>query len=97
MSDQQDPTPPSVPEDELLSTANSLCSQPHFEQAKKLTFDTFALALRRVRDKNVLPHVHIMLLFLSTFASNKYVSHLLFDTPWAELVVFLNTLIKTES
>ncbi|KAH5982825.1 hypothetical protein HBI84_250190 [Parastagonospora nodorum] len=70
---------------------------PHFEQAKKLTFDTFALALRRVRDKNVLPHVHIMLLFLSTFASNKYVSHLLFDTPWAELVVFLNTLIKTES
>ncbi|KAH6515206.1 hypothetical protein HBI07_251930 [Parastagonospora nodorum] len=75
------------PEDELLSTANSLCSQPHFEQAKKLTFDTFALALRRVRDKNVLPHVHIMLLFLSTFASNKYVSHLLFDTPWAELVI----------
>ncbi|KAH3956211.1 hypothetical protein HBH51_248110 [Parastagonospora nodorum] len=96
-ADQQDPTPPSVPENELLSTVNSLCSQPHFEHAKKLTFDTFALALRRIGDKNVLPHVHIMLSFVSTFASNKYVSHLVTDTPWAELVAFLNTLIKTES
>jgi hypothetical protein len=96
-ADQQDPTPPSVPENEPLSTVNSLCSQPHFERAKKLTFDTFALALRRIRDKNVLPHVHIMLSFLSTLASNKYVSHLLADTPWAELIAFLNTLIKAES
>jgi hypothetical protein len=38
-----------------------------------------------------------MLSFLTTFAVNPYVSHLLVDTPWNELVDFLNTLVKTES
>jgi hypothetical protein len=96
-ADQQDPTPPSVPEHELLSKVNALSSQGHFSHAKLLTNDTFALVLGRIGDKNVLPHVHIMLSFLSTFASNSYVSHLLADTPWTELVAFLNTLVKTES
>jgi hypothetical protein len=38
-----------------------------------------------------------MLSFLTTFAACSYVSHLLADTPWTELVAFLNTLLKTES
>ncbi|KAF2030790.1 hypothetical protein EK21DRAFT_100265 [Setomelanomma holmii] len=96
-ADQQDPTPPSVPENELLSLVNDLPSQPHFAHAKLLTNDTFALVLRRIGDKNVLPHVHIMLSFLTTFAASPYVSHLLSDTPWAELIAFLNTLVKTEN
>jgi hypothetical protein len=96
-ADQQDPTPPVVPENELLTRVNALSSQPHFSHAKRLTYDTFALVLRRIGDKNVLPHVHIMLSFLATFAANLYVSHLLSDAPWAELVAFLNTLVKTES
>ena len=96
-ADQLDPTLPVIPEHELLSCVNALSSQDHFSHAKRLTNDTFALVLRRIGDKNVLPHVHIMLSFLTTFASNPYVSHLLSDTPWAELVAFLNTLVKTES
>ncbi|KAH8704679.1 hypothetical protein GQ44DRAFT_629914 [Phaeosphaeriaceae sp. PMI808] len=96
-ADQQDPTPPVVPEQELLTKVTSLFSQPHFAHAKCLTNDTFALVLRRIGDKNVLPHVHIMLSFLTTFAANTYVSHLLADTPWAELAAFLNMLVKTEN
>lgn len=96
-ADQQDPTAPVIPENELLSKVNSLTEQAHFAHARRLTYDTFALVLRRIGDKNVLPHVHIMLSFLTTFAANPYVSHLLVDTPWNELVAFLNTLVKTES
>jgi hypothetical protein len=96
-ADQQDPTPPAVPEHELLSEVNTVAEQPHFSHAKRLTNDTFALVLRRIGDKNVLPHVHIMLSFLTTFAADPYVCHLLVDTPWAELVAFLNTLVKTEN
>jgi hypothetical protein len=96
-ADQQDPTPPVVAEHELLSTVNASTVHPYFLNAKKLTYDTFALVLRRIGDKNVLPHVHIMLSFLTTFAANQYVSHLLADAPWAELSAFLNTLVKTES
>ena len=95
-ADQQDPIPPSIPESEIPSKVNALSSQPTFVNAKSITNDTFALVLRRIGDKNVLPNVHIMLSFLTTFAASKYVSHLLSDTPWAELVAFLNTLVKTE-
>jgi hypothetical protein len=96
-ADQQDPTPPVIPEHELLTKINAASEQPYFSYAKRLTYGTFALVLRRIGDKNVLPHVHIMLSFLTTFAANTYVSHLLADTPWTELVAFLNTLVKTES
>jgi hypothetical protein len=96
-ADQQDPTLPVIPKNELHTKINALSSQPHFSYAKRLTYDTFALVLRRIGDKNVLPHVHIMLSFLTTFAANSYVSNLLSDAPWAELVAFLNTLVKIES
>ncbi|CAO2651489.1 Nn.00g040590.m01.CDS01 [Neocucurbitaria sp. VM-36] len=96
-ADQQDPIPPSITESEIPSKVSTLTSQVAFVNAKIITNDTFALVLRRIGDKNVLPHVHIMLSFLTTFATNKYVSHLLADTPWAELVAFLNTLVKTEN
>jgi hypothetical protein len=96
-SDQQEPTPPVIPENELLSKVNALSSQPHFVHVKRLTYETFSLVLRRIGDKNVLPHVHIMLSFLSMFAANPYISHLLSDAPWTELVAFLNSLVKTVS
>jgi hypothetical protein len=96
-ADQQDPTPPIVPENELLSKVTDLSTQPHFASAKDLTNDTFSLVLRRIGDKNVLPHVHIMLAFLVTLSSSTYVSDLMADAPWAELVAFLNTLVKTDN
>ncbi len=80
----------------LLQSHRSFCTTHSSLRPSLITNDTFALVLRRIGDKNVLPHVHIMLSFLTTFAPNKYVSHLLADSPWAELVAFLNTLVKTE-
>jgi hypothetical protein len=96
-ADQQEPTSPVIPEGELSTKINETSEQPYFSYSMRLTYSTFQLVLRRIGDKNVLPHVHIMLSFLTTFAANQYVSHLLADTPWAELVTFLNTLVKTES
>jgi hypothetical protein len=96
-ADQPDPTPPIIPEIELLPRVNALSSQPCFSHVKSLTYETFSLVLRRFGDRNVLPHVHIMLSFMTRFAKNPYVSHLLSDAPWAELVAFLNTLVRTES
>jgi hypothetical protein len=94
-ADKKDPTPPVIPENELLSHVKALSNNSHFSSAIRLTNDTFSLVLRRIGDKNVLPHVHVMLFFLTTFAASPYVSHLLFDTPWPELVAFLNALVKT--
>ncbi|KAL1796719.1 hypothetical protein ACET3X_005259 [Alternaria dauci] len=68
-----------------------------FVNATTLSNDTFALVLRRIGDKNVLPHVHIMLAFFASFASNHYVQIILDGMPWAEVVAFLNTLVKTEN
>ena len=96
-NDPPKPSDPKVTEDEVPSQVDTLSADPAFAKARLLTNNTFALALRRIGDKNVLPHVHVMLSFLTTLASVPYVSHLVNDTPWAELVSFLNTLIKTEN
>jgi hypothetical protein len=96
-ADQQNPTQPSISERELYKGLAELPNDATFINAKLITNETFALVLRRIGDKNVLPHVHIMLAFLDSFASSIYVSDLLADTPWAELVAFLNTLVKTEN
>ncbi|KAJ4986121.1 hypothetical protein SVAN01_08385 [Stagonosporopsis vannaccii] len=91
------PTDPKITEEQITSQIDTLSSDPVFTKAQSLANDTFALALRRIGDKNVLPHVHVMLSFISTLASVPYVSHLVDRTPWAELVSFLNTLIKSEN
>jgi hypothetical protein len=96
-ADQQDPMPPKIPEFELSSHIATLSSQPTFINAKSITNETFNLVLRRIGDKNVLPNVNILLASLNAFASSKYVSHLINDIPWTELVAFLNTLARTES
>jgi hypothetical protein len=96
-ADQEDPTPLVIPENELLPRVDALSKDPHFASAVRLTNDTFSLVLGRIGDKNVLPHVHIMLAFLTTFAASPYVSHLLSDMPWTKLVDFLNSLVKAEN
>lgn len=52
-------------------------------------------ALRRIGDKNVLSHVHIMLAFIATFAAIAFASHIVNQVPWADFVNFLNALVKT--
>jgi hypothetical protein len=104
-ADQQNPTKPILSEKDISEALKgdeahgikpwAMCGT--IPNAKLITHETFALVLRRIGDKNVLPHVHIMLAFLSSFASSKYVSDLIQDAPWTELVAFLNTLVKTEN
>jgi hypothetical protein len=99
-ADQQNPTKPSMDESDFNDESDvkkRFVKSGTLVNAKSITNETFALVLRRIGDKNVLPHVHIMLAFLSSFASSKYVSDLIEDAPWAELVAFLNTLVKTEN
>ena len=93
---EQDNTLQSISESEISARLQALSSDFTFSRAYLLTMSTLALVLRRIGDKNVLPHVHVLLLFLSTFASVKYVDQYLDHAPWAELVPFLNTLLKLE-
>jgi hypothetical protein len=96
-ADQQNPTLPTVPVEKIGELVDKFINQDSFKNAKGLSNDTFATVLRRIGDKNVLPHVHIMLALVASFASSHYVRHILKDIPWAELVAFLNTLVKTEN
>lgn len=88
---------PRVSERDIPAKLSALQSDTAFSRAASLTNDTFSLVLRRIGDKNVLPHVHVMLSFLSTFASVQYVAHFLDNSPWADVSAFLNTLIKIEN
>ncbi|OSS48215.1 hypothetical protein B5807_07842 [Epicoccum nigrum] len=87
---------PQVPESEISTKLDALRSDTTFSRAIRLTNNTFSLVLRRIGDKNVLPHVCVMLSFLSTFASVEYVAHFIDPSPWTEIATFLNTLIKIE-
>jgi hypothetical protein len=105
-ADQQNPMKPSMDGDAIKEALEKgWAMRGLFRNAQIMTNETFALVLRRIGDKNVLPHVHVMLAFISSFASSQYVSDLvadapydlIADAPWAELVAFLNTLVKTEN
>lgn len=95
--EKQDPQRPMFTEEALLPMLKANEKDLTFCRSTKLTNDTFALVLRRIGDKNVLPHVHVMLSFLATFAAIGPISHLIDPVPWADVVDFLNTLIKTEN
>ncbi|KAA8622014.1 EST1-DNA-bind domain-containing protein [Pyrenophora tritici-repentis] len=102
-SDQQEPEKEKDDEDKIPLTPEEweeaqerIENNRHLNNARLLTYETSALVFRRLGDKNVLPHVHVMLAFLFNVASSKHVSSLIADAPWAELVAFLNTLIKTK-
>ncbi|KAF2107222.1 hypothetical protein BDV96DRAFT_654068 [Lophiotrema nucula] len=91
-----DSTTPSITEEEIPAKLQVLDTDFTFSRASFLTTETLRLVLRRIGDKNVLPHVHVLLSFLSSFASIKYVIHLIDHAPWPEIVAFLNTLLKSE-
>lgn len=87
---------PQITDQEIPSAVRALSMESVFREAVDLTNKTFSVVLRRIGDKNVLPHVHVMLSFLSTLASIEHVADLIDSAPWADLVPFLNTLLKTE-
>lgn len=88
---------PKLTEAEIPSAVKALSTDTAFREAVNLANRTLSVVCRRIGDKNVLPHVHVMLAFLSVLASIQYVADLIEQAPWAELVPFLNTLVKTET
>lgn len=88
---------PRIPERDLASKLKENEEDLTFCRSTKFTHETLALVLRRIGDKNVLPHVHIMLSFFATFAAVEQIHHLIDHAPWADIVTFLNILIKTEN
>lgn len=86
-----------ISEAEIPSKLEELTQDYAFSRSRHLTFSTLQIILRRIGDKNVLPHLHVLLSFLSSFASIPYVSPLIRNAPWSELATFLNTLIKSET
>lgn len=68
----------------------------------KLVLSYFTVALRRKGDYNVLPHVHVLLVFIRgiTLVASKtapVLGELLKLVPWTELAAFLNSLAKVET
>jgi hypothetical protein len=90
------PVLPSITEPEVPSKLDFLSSEFTFSRAYLLTMSTLQIALKRVGDKNVLPHVHVLLSFFSTLASIPYIAHLADHAPWTEIATFLNTLTRSE-
>ncbi|KAF1344535.1 hypothetical protein BDV97DRAFT_56102 [Delphinella strobiligena] len=64
-----------------------------------LLFSVFTAVLHRKADFRVLPHVHVLLVFLRRLVllackSASFIDHLLELVPWTELVAFLNSFAK---
>ncbi|EKG12734.1 hypothetical protein MPH_10147 [Macrophomina phaseolina MS6] len=66
--------------------------------ACRLAFDTLHVVLQRLGDMNVLPHLHILLAFLSQAATLPYeTSHIFSHVKWEKVALFLNALAKLET
>ena len=71
----------------FASSLDSLSYSAYF------TFYILSLVLKHIGDKNVLPHVHVSLAFLWSFALvPKAMMYIQAEVPWGKLVFFLNTL-----
>jgi Est1 DNA/RNA binding domain len=67
-----------------------------FANAKFLTFATLDLALQRIGDPNVLPHVHISLVFMNHIMRSEPAMKLVKkEFPWESLASMLNTLVTS--
>ncbi|EKG09582.1 hypothetical protein MPH_13369 [Macrophomina phaseolina MS6] len=66
--------------------------------ACRLAFDTLHVVLQRLGDMNVLPHLHILLAFLSQAAAFPYeASHIFSYVKWETVALFLNELANSET
>ncbi|KAF2191268.1 hypothetical protein K469DRAFT_746653 [Zopfia rhizophila CBS 207.26] len=90
--------PEQTSEDEVFPPQDlNFASQPTFAYACQLAFTTFSLVLWRVGNENVLPHVHVMLVFLLSLTDIPYdCAFVLNYVPWEYLALFLTRLAKSE-
>ncbi len=86
--------PPKVSTHELAAAAS--ISNTAFTGAKYLTFATLNLAAQRIGDHNVLPHIHVSLIFFFHLTFFDGALELVeTDVPWKALATHLNILLVT--
>ncbi|KAG0126475.1 hypothetical protein HOY82DRAFT_491739 [Tuber indicum] len=69
-------------------------NRQHVTFSKRLAYEILGVALQRVGDSNVLPHVHIWLVFLAYVVKSEAAIRLLENEfPWEHLVFMLNSLV----
>ncbi|KAM5480133.1 hypothetical protein MaudMau93_007661 [Microsporum audouinii] len=79
-----------IPDSSTTRFSSSLCP---FYYKVYLSMHTFALILRQIGDKNVLPAVHVSLAFLFTLSLTPEAMHTFEPLiPFRDIVTFLNTL-----
>jgi len=80
----------------MAGTASDLIakSMKSFEFAQRLSNATLEIVLGRIGDPNVLPLLHVTLVFMRYMAQHPRAMTLLATSfPWAALAIFLNTLL----
>jgi hypothetical protein len=83
-------------ETEVLYELISLSTDSVFAQAYHLAMATLGRTLERFKDVNILPHVHVVLAFLSSIASIPYYNNVLLRfVPWDKICAFLNALLES--
>jgi hypothetical protein len=88
---------PSQEEDVRMGEAGEkLDSMVCFKHAQRLSNATLRIVLQRLGDPNVLPFIHVILVFVHNMSRHAgAISMLEADFPWEPLVVMLNTLLTS--
>jgi hypothetical protein len=77
---------------EMATTTDDL--SPAFKNAQRLSNSTLEIVLQRIGDPNVLPFIHVILVFMFNMSGRPgSMSILQADFPWELLSVMLNTLL----
>ena len=85
-----------APEMDFDSSEQSSSEASRFviSQASRIAFFTLRVALKRPKDRNVYPLVHVYLVFLRSVVGNNEAWELIkMHVPWKEICAFLNSLI----
>lgn len=86
----------SAPEADQKSRDGFTAQEISLNYSKRLAYDILKIALERIGDTDVLPHVHIWLVFMMHIKTSEPATRLLENEfPWDSLVAMLNFLIKS--
>lgn len=76
------------------AVADECLSNPSFQQAQRLSTESTDIVLQRVGDPNVLPYMHVALVFMYHMSQFPDAMHILgLGFPWKTLAIMLNALL----
>ena len=80
---------------EALTPSFPQDSRGVMSQASRFAFSCLSIALRRIGDMNVLPLIHVYLVFLESLTRvEEAMTYIERDIPWTEICSFLHALLK---